>query len=281
MLDDPASNNSVPNVQVKRYLTSDVTCVEYCLQHFGHEEEPEKPRLPWSVKLEIAEMLKQGLPVVEIVRILQQENDGTLRQQYSVTVQDVMSIVTKLKAHPEMFETRGNGSEEVSFGAEPSSAESSMDVGYCKQEPGSTAPSAFKIEPCSSESSMHNASIKVEPRSAPFSPFTTESTTLYEGSTSVETSIKQEPDTVDTPSAYKIQSSSTESPMPETSTKEEPISAVTLLAEPSAQLQTALLEVKTPSSDEIPVFTLTTEPDGKGFALVNHSPCKVSRKDVS
>ncbi|VDO61512.1 unnamed protein product [Heligmosomoides polygyrus] len=139
-----------------------ITSVEYCLEHFGHEqhclkhlrleEEPEKPRLPWSVKLEIAEMLKRGLPVVEIVRILEQENEGALIQQRSVRVLDVMSVVAELKANPEMFDSRASTSPEISVKTESDLTESSAHGEFFKGKPTSAAESSTNSE-CKSERS--------------------------------------------------------------------------------------------------------------------------------
>lgn len=164
-----------------RELTSGAANVEYCLEHFGHEQEPQKPWLRWSVKLEIAEMLKLGLPVAEIVRVLQNEKDGALEGRYSVTVKDVRSVAAKLKVDPGMFETKGNIDTEVRFKTEsdpaesspkeepsslsPSFAESSMRRGLSPI--GTTSPEAlFETGHSSAEYSVCGRSIKEEPESA-------------------------------------------------------------------------------------------------------------------
>lgn len=249
-------------MNVKRYLTSGVTSVEYCLEHFGHEQEPPKPQLPWSVKLEIAEMLKLGLPAPEIVRILQNENGGAVEQQHSVTVRDVRSVAAVLKAEPEVFGMKRSPSPELfpntrqEFAPKPCPntrpefAESSMSeasVIRFKQEPDTMPTLASILEPSPPESAMP----------AMF--------------------IKQEPGTLPT-STFKTEPSSSESSVPKISIKEEPISAMSLLAQPSTRFEAVLVDA--PRNDGVPVYTLAVTPDGR-LVLVNKTPCVVGPMNAS
>ncbi|VDO86092.1 unnamed protein product [Heligmosomoides polygyrus] len=139
-------------MDVKRYLTTGVTSVEYCLEHFGHKQLPQKPRLRWSVKMEIVEMLKLGLPIAEIVRIIRNENDGALERQYVVTVQDVKRIANKLRDDPLMFvETGESADAEEGIKAEQNLAENSTSEASIKEEQDTMPTSAFKVEPDSEE----------------------------------------------------------------------------------------------------------------------------------
>ncbi|VDO70979.1 unnamed protein product [Heligmosomoides polygyrus] len=164
-------------LNVKRDLTSGVTSVEYCLEHFGHEKEPQKLRLPWPVKLEIAAMLKQDMPVAEVARILQIQYNDTRKRQHWVTTQDVKNVAANLKANPQMYERRRSTSPEPLFKTELDPLGASIVVEFFKEEPCSTLNSSDyrfigkKLGPIRSTapgadsvgSSMLDAFIKEEP----------------------------------------------------------------------------------------------------------------------
>lgn len=195
-----------------------MTNVEYCLEHFGHDHLPQKPRLPLWVKMEIAEMRKRGLPIVEIARVLRKE-----KHQHSVTIHEVRRVAAKLKGELKKHEVEESANAEERIKAEPDLAENLMSKAPIKEEPSTMPTSAFKIEPSTVERSMLGTSIKEEPRST----------------------------------------------------------ATTVFTLPSAGIQLTLVEAQAPLIDGIPVFTLAPRPDGKGFALVNQSPCTVGQQNVS
>lgn len=153
-------------MNVKRYLKTGVTSVEYCLEHFGHKKLPHRPPLPWSIKVKIAEMLTEGLQCAEIVRHFQVEDEDTPEWQHAVITRDVKGVAEELKSNPELFKTEEECTDpDLCFMSESSSTESSTPMGFCKEEPGSSTTTTIKAEPTVDESSMFKNSIKQEPGS--------------------------------------------------------------------------------------------------------------------
>lgn len=79
---------------------------------------------------------------------------------------------------------------------------------------------------------------------------------------------KEKPDRLASPAVK------TEDSKPVAFIREEPISAMTLLAEASSRRGPCPVEAKSPwGAAGVRAFTLTVAPDGKGFALVDKASC--------
>ncbi|VDO70974.1 unnamed protein product [Heligmosomoides polygyrus] len=276
------------NLRCHRNLETDVTSVEYCLEHFGHEQDPLKQSLPWSLKLEIAEMLKQNMFARDIVRTLKWKNinerkDGVcmLKRQYWVTERDVYRVASDLRAHPHKYEKMEGVSPDPSgvstapefIKAEPCSSSSSILESLIEREPSpmrNACPeeALFKADHDPAErSAVHRKRLKKEEPCSAFSIAEVipgaELGPTVSGSPKVLLKIDSDPNSAES-------SSGTERLF----FKEEPISVTTLLQESSSnRMELSSEDAKPPTDEGVRVFSLAVAPDGKGFALVNHSSC--------
>ncbi|VDO70977.1 unnamed protein product [Heligmosomoides polygyrus] len=189
-------------MNVERNLQTDITTVEYCLEHFGHEKDLLKQDLPWSVKMEIVDMLKQNLTASQIVNNLKEkymaDNEGglcILKRQYWITTKDVRRVAAHFKLYPHKYERMEGISPEVLVKTEPDSPETSPEV-LAKTEPDSSeaSPEMFaKVEPDSSEASA-DVLFKTEPHSSEVNPEVFAKIEPDSSEANPEVLVKPEPD---------------------------------------------------------------------------------------
>ncbi|VDO70972.1 unnamed protein product [Heligmosomoides polygyrus] len=269
-------------INVKRELTTDVTIVEFCLEHFGHEQEPQKLILPWSARLEIADMLSQNLSPSDIVRILKEKQRNAdngvcmLKRQYWVTKKDVYRVAADLRNHPHKYGRMEGASPELPVKAGPDSFGVSTAPEFIKAQPSCSSPLSIlesiierelypKMYACPEEALFKadhdpgEVSKKLLKKEEPCSAFSIaevvngpERSPIVSASPKVLLNNEPDPDSAESSSATE-----------KLFFKKEPISS----REPSPE------EAKPPIDEGVRVFSLAVAPDGKGFTLVDHSPC--------
>ncbi|VDP50815.1 unnamed protein product [Heligmosomoides polygyrus] len=145
-------NTCTAFMNVKRQMTSDVTNVEYCLDHFGHDQEPRQPPLFESGKPEIPDVLEQSVSVVETARARRKRNSGALVPEPPITVEDVKRIVVKAEAEPPISEAKESTSRDVRARTRSHRTESSVAEATIKEEP--TSAMTWLAEPSSTRKEL-------------------------------------------------------------------------------------------------------------------------------
>lgn len=224
-------------------MDTGVTTIAYCLEHFGHQKDPQKLRLSWSVKMEIADMLKQKLSSGQIIQILKMKtNNDKLKRQYWITPQDVWTVARMLATNPERF---------------------------VRNEPTPVEGPCFPTERSKTQSGFVKGSIPPIPIEFLLNKEQSSAISTAEGFTGDE-----EPCPIESSRPELLFESK---PVP-TEIKEEPCSTACWSGEPSSRSEPSSVG---PSCDDgVRVFILSVAPDGKGFALVDQSSDRNGRKEV-